>query len=273
MKSILVIGCGAMGGAMVRGWLRAIEHNQLPLGKIFVLTRTGQYPQTIPTSNIVHLLKGPQELTKIHVDLVLLGLKPQKLREYLSSQQLSFPKSTVIATIAAGLDFNFYQQFFPESPLLRVMPNLPVSTGFGFTGLMESNLDRVQKESASTLFKGLGEISWVVDEDRFNRLTAMTGCGPGFFFRICEAMVKAGVQMGFSHEESELMTNAVLNGSSHYLQERNIACGELWREVASPAGMTQAGLDQLDKNIDRTLRDAVEAAYLRGDALNRQCKT
>jgi pyrroline-5-carboxylate reductase len=146
-----------------------------------------------------------------------------------------------------------------------MMPNLAVKYQSGVMGLCENEvLPKDLKKKIEQLFSPCGSIYWL-SEDKMDALNALTGSGPGFAFAIIEAMVEAGITMGFSSSQSLQMVLEMLKGSIKILEETGNHPAELKWQVCSPAGTTIAGLNRFEKEnvrygIISTFIDARERA-------------
>lgn len=262
VKTLALVGCGSMGGAMLRGWLQSASDLQ----SIFVINRSGNYPENIPQDQRIKVLKDVKELREIDLDLLLFAIKPKVLHKVIKEySRLDLKAKTLVSTVVAGVSCDFYQEAFPQNPILRVMPNTPVAINQGVLGLLAGhNLVSPFKEGAEAFFKHLGQTLWVQSDDNLDRLTAISGCGPGFFYRFAESLRRGAISLGFSHEEATQIALATIIGSAQYLEASKRSAESMWKEVASPGGMTQEGLDILDEHIDELLRLTVKAAYARG---------
>ena len=127
------------------------------------------------------------------------------------------------------------------------MPNLALIYGEGVIGLSsDENIPQKNKEDLTKAFELLGKIHWL-SEDKINALTALTGSGPAFFFVMVEAMVDAGIAMGFTAHTAQDLIYQMLQGSLTLLEKTSKHPGELKWQIASPQGTTIAGLKTLEE--------------------------
>ena len=149
-----------------------------------------------------------------------------------------------------------------------MMPNLPAIYGEGVIGVSSNqDLCRETKESLLLLFQEIGKVYWI-PEAKMDALTALSGSGPAFFYAMIEAMVDAGVSMGFSAHESLSLVEKMLSGSLTLLKESKKHPGELKWSIASPQGTTIAGIRKLEQLALRgSIIDTFHAAFERSKEL------
>jgi pyrroline-5-carboxylate reductase len=185
-------------------------------------------------------------------DLVVLAVKPNVLDAV--SEDL-VEADTPVLSILAGTSLDTLGKALPGIELVRVMPNLgaqlrqavlcvtyPEATG------------QAQRERVAELLGLLGDVI-ELDEGLIDAATALMGCSPGYLALIAEIMVEAGVKEGLSEEDAMRMIARAMSATGGLLHHHDPA--ELKRAVASPGGMTEAGLQKLE---ERLIRDTFQAA-------------
>jgi pyrroline-5-carboxylate reductase len=251
LHSVLIVGCGNMAGAMLDGWLGA----GLAPERFTVIdpARNG-----LPAG--VRLLAAPPVNDRF--DAVLLGVKPQLLAEIAPSMEALVGPGTVLVSILAGVELAVLEERFPRaSGWLRVMPNLAAALGKSPMALASRGLDEGVQEQAEALLAPLGTPEWV-DEREFDLVTALAGSGPAFVYRFIDALAAAAADLGLPSDQARRLALATVDGAAALAAASPHEPGELARRVASPGGVTQAGLDALDQGdslralLERTLRAA-----------------
>jgi len=233
--SVLIVGCGNMGGAMLAGWLRA-----------------GVAPDrfTVVDRRMAEPPAGVELLREIPVgrvfDMVLLGMKPQALDKAGAELLALGGPETVVASMLAGVELASLAERFPQArALVRVMPNLSAAVGKSPMGLVASGLDDAARAKVLAFFQPLGAPEWV-GEDLFDAVTALAGCGPAFVYRFIDALAAAGAALGLAEDQAQRLAQATVDGAAALAAAAPVPPGELARRVASPGGSTQAGLNVLD---------------------------
>ncbi|WP_296675936.1 pyrroline-5-carboxylate reductase dimerization domain-containing protein [Novosphingobium sp.] len=250
-NSILILGCGNMGGAMLAGWLK---------GGLAAKTFTVVDPFLDDAPDGVRLLRTiPDEA----FDAVLLAVKPQLLDEAAPSLARQLHQGTVVFSILAGVELASLAMRFPGAgALVRVMPNLAAAIGKSPVALYDRGLDAAGRDAATTLMLPLGPVEWLASESDFDLVTALSGSGPGFVYRFIAAMADAAAALGLDAAQAQRLAIATVEGAAQLAAASPDGPGELARRVASSGGSTQKGLDVLDANdalltlIKATLRAA-----------------
>lgn len=245
MDSILLIGCGNMGGAMLAGWLAG---GMSPSRFTVVDPFLEQAPQG------VELLR---ELPERSFDAILLGVKPQLLGEVAPQIARLAGGETILLSILAGAELASLAARFPAAGgVVRIMPNLAAAIGKSPIALAGQGLDEVQTAAVTALMAPLGTPEWL-NESQFDAVTALAGSGPAFVYRFIDALAQGGAALGLSAEQAQRLALAMVEGAGALASVSEHAPGELARRVSSPGGTTEAGLRVLD--ADAALSELVAA--------------
>src|SRR5688572_456839 len=249
--SILLVGCGNMAGAMLQGWLAG-----------------GLAPARFTVADPARrdLPEGVRALDTIpstgEFDAILLGVKPQLLGQVAPQVEALAGPDTVLFSILAGVELAVLGQHFPRAGgLVRVMPNLAAALGKSPMALAASGLDEAGRQAAFELLAPLGTPEWI-GEDEFDLVTALAGSGPAFVYRFIDALAVAAAALGLPEDKARRLALAMVEGAAALAATSAHDPGELARRVASPGGVTQAGLDALDAGdslrvlVEKTLHAA-----------------
>jgi pyrroline-5-carboxylate reductase len=251
-----IIGCGHMGSSFAKH-LGAVH-------ELFLVDRTLEKAQKVAGESGGIALKSAAEVVK-HAEIIILAVKPQNLITVAHEIKGSLSHHQLLVSLLAGVPVRQLKHHFGNVTLLRMMPNLAVKYQKGVIGLCEYEvLPKEMKQRIELLFSPFGAIYWL-PEDKMDALTSLTGSGPAFAFVMIEAMVEAGITMGFSSSQSLQMVLEMLKGSIQILEETGKHPAELKWQVSSPAGTTMAGLNRLEREnvrygIISTFLDAQERA-------------
>lgn len=176
-------------------------------------------------------------------DVLVLAVKPHQLDVAAGTHAALARPPRVVLSILAGVDLATLAARLPGSAVVRALPNLPVALGQGVTLL---HGDPAAHAVARTLAEPLGLDEWIADETLFDAATALAGSGPGFVFRIIDALAQGGVALGLPAEQAARLALATVAGSAALAAGAAVAPAELAAQVASKGGSTQAGYDVLD---------------------------
>jgi pyrroline-5-carboxylate reductase len=250
-----LIGCGNMAGAMLEGWLRAgVDPEQ-----VTVVRPSGRAPAVgVRTLTAVPEGEAPA--------IVLLGVKPQKLDEVAPSLAPALDAQTVVVSILAGVELASLRARFPQvRPVVKAMPNLPVSLGRGVVELYTDAATPAEARAAvERLMAALGQAEWFEDEGLFNVASALTAAAPAFLFRFIDALAIAGAELGLEPGQAARLAAAMAEGAAALAAQSGESPEALARRVASPGGTTEAGLAVLDGE------DGLKALVLRTLAASRR---
>ena len=250
-KSILIVGCGNMAGAMLRGWLAG-----------------GLTPErfTVVDPAARDLPAGVRSLSSVphneRFDAILLGVKPQLLAEVAPQLEPAAGPESALLSILAGVELAVLETHFPRTGArVRIMPNLSAALGKSPMALAEGGLDERGRAAIVDLLQPLGTPEWIA-EDEFDLVTALAGSGLAFVYRFIDALALAAAELGLPEDKAKRLALATVDGAAALAAASEHDPGELARRVASPGGVTQAGLDALDDGdslrqlLEKTLRAA-----------------
>jgi len=243
--SLLIVGCGNMGGAMLAGWLA---------GGLAPTRFTVVDPLLDAAPAGVELLRA---LPEGPFDAILLGVKPQMLGDIAPALAPLAGSKTLVLSILAGVELDSLAVHFPQAGgLVRIMPNLSAAIGKSPVALAHRGLGDARRAAVMELMRPLGTPEWL-EESQFDLVTALAGSGPAFVYRFIDALACGAAALGLDADKAERLALATVEGASLLAARSEHAPGELARRVASPGGTTQAGLDVLD--ADAALARLVEA--------------
>ena len=264
-QKTVVLGLGAMGGALVKGW---ISSKMMKPGSIVAVD-----VDAVKLKKAASLLKIKAETDASKAlsgaSLVLLAVKPQQMKDLLAKAGQNIPKTALVVSIAAGVSTEQIENALPQGcPVVRVMPNTPALLGEGMAAVapgQRAKAAHVQK--ALDLFGAVGQ-AVAVREDQMDLVTAVSGSGPAYIFHMVEAMMEGAQKGGLSPEISHLLVAQTVLGAARMVLETGKTPEELRIQVTSPGGTTQAALNKFaEKGFREAVHQAIEAATKRGAEL------
>lgn len=266
-KTIAFVGAGVMGEAMIKGLLNGQSIS--PNGIIAADPHAARGHELVERYGIhttIHNMEAVNE-----ADIVVLSVKPQVMGRVLADIHGKLRTDAMMLSIAAGVKLATIVKGSGVNDVVRAMPNTPGQIGAGMTVYVATaDVNDHQLEWAATILGALGETLFVNDEKYMDMATALNGSGPSYVFLLMEAMIDAGVHMGFSRQDAQTLVHQTMLGSVQYA----IASGEhpaaLRNQVTSPGGTSAAALFQLEKGgVRTTLSEAIWAAYNRSVELGK----
>lgn len=266
-KRIALVGCGRMGGAMLRGWA--------PMADTFDLVVFEPYPSA-EVSEIVRAqtwVLNPELAESDVFDCVVLGIKPQ-LFPTLGEQTIKplVSDHTLVLSIMAGIGTAKIAEILSANQVIRAMPNTPGQIGKGVTAYWNSPTVPPEAEAlAVSLLRPLGTVEKLQSEKQMDAVTAVSGSGPAYVFLLAEAMAAAGEAEGLERAMAERLAWQTVIGAAALMEETGQNPQDLRRAVTSPEGTTAAATDALTAGggIVTLVRRAVEAAVHRSRHLGK----
>ncbi|MFM5930021.1 MAG: pyrroline-5-carboxylate reductase [Novosphingobium sp.] len=249
--TLLIIGCGNMGGAMLEGWLAG----GVDAGSITVVD---PFREQVPPG--VTLLRELPDSGQW--DFVLLGIKPQQLADAAPAIAERIGSESVLLSVLAGVDLGTLGRTFPKArAVVRVMPNLAAALGRSPIALC-GNAEGAARTAVSALMAPLGPAEWIADEGHMDLMTALVGSGPAFVYRVIDALAGGAESLGLPRSQADRLALAMVEGAAALASVSPDSPAELARKVSSPGGTTVAGLSALDEDgalaalMEETLRRA-----------------
>ncbi len=200
-------------------------------------------------------------------DFLILAIKPQDAKEALKQVKISLNKKTILISIMAGVSIKKLVALSGQKRIIRMMPNLGLSVGEGIAFWKASGLSLPEVKKAKNLINKITENFETKNEDAINKVTAISGSGPAYFFLLADCLIKTSQSLGFTQDESRKLVGKTLKASALLSKEADYS--ELIKKIASKGGTTEAALKVFrKKNIARLVEEAVFSAYRRAQELN-----
>lgn len=263
--SVLLAGCGKMGGSLLRRWLSDARFRS-----ITVIEPHGLPPE-FQNANIQACASAADIPPGSAFDLIILAVKPQVIREVCIALKPLAGADTVILSIAAGTPLSVFEDVFgADTAIIRTMPNTPAAIGKGAIVVVGNKAcTPAQKALANTALDGTGLVEWVSDENLMNAVTALSGSGPAYVFYLIEALEKAGTDIGLPNDLAQKLARQTVIGAAALAEsDADIPATTLRKNVTSPGGTTEAALKTLmNGEFQDILTRALQAAKRRGKEL------
>jgi pyrroline-5-carboxylate reductase len=201
--------------------------------------------------------------------VVILAVKPQKLVGVLKDLRDAVPADALVVSIVAGARIESIAGELLHPAVVRAMPNTPAQVGEGMTVWTATpQVSDLQAGQVRAMLGALGREMGVEEERQIDMATALSATGPTYVFLVMEALIDAGVHMGFSREVARELVIQTMLGSVLFARESHRHPAELRNMVTSPGGTSAEAIYQMEKGSLRTvLSKAVYAAFQRAVAL------
>ena len=251
------VGAGNMAGGLARGWAAAKGEPGSPEAMLFA-DADPEKARSLAESVRGEPIEGNRALAEAS-DLVVLAVKPNVLDRVAEEVAAA---GTPVISILAGTSLETLDKALPGIELVRVMPNLGAQLRQAVLCVVfPDGADDAHRQRVTELLGLLGEVI-ELDEELIDPATAIMGCSPGYLALMGEVLVRAGVQEGLTEDQATRMVARAMSATGGLLDLHRPAA--LKKAVASPGGMTEAGLNALEEHeFDEALQAAVDASLER----------
>ncbi len=253
------IGCGNMGGALVKAASKNINPNNIYVSD-FDRNKVNSF------ANEIGIIPSNNKDIAQNADFIFLGVKPQMMNDMLLEIKDIFKSRKsrfVIVTMAAGLSIEKISAMADGNyPVIRIMPNTPASIGEGMILYAKNN--NVTQEEADIFVNDMSSAGILdpIDEKLIDAASAVSGCGPAFVYMFIEALAGGAVECGLPRQKAMLYAAQTVLGSAELVLKSGKHPGELKDAVCSPGGTTIAGVHALENGAFRANAiNAVVDAY------------
>jgi len=266
--SLLLVGCGKMGSAMLNGWL----DQGIPASDMTIVEPNADAAQDFQSRLSVKTVASADALPSDYApDALVLAVKPQIMDHVLPPYAKFAGQGSVFLSIAAGRTLSSFQSILGvNAAVVRAMPNTPAAIGRGITvGCPNGHVTDAQSALCKSLLSSVGDVEWVTDETLMDAVTALSGSGPAYIFLLAEAMAHAGCEAGLPLELAARLARATVAGSGELLHQSLLPASTLRENVTSPGGTTAAALEVLmsDGGLSELMSKAIGAATKRSKEL------
>ena len=264
-QTIAFIGGGVMGEAMIRGLL---AQEVVKADQIIVADPWQKRLDDLQTRHGIHVTADNAEAAE-KGQVVVLSIKPQSLPVVMPSIRGQLRRQDLLLSIIAGTPIKTLADGTAHAAVVRAMPNTPAQIGQGITvWTATEEVSDLHKQQAQAILGSLGEEVHVDEEIYLDMATALSGSGPGYVFMMMEAMIDAGVHMGFSRHVATRLVVQTMRGSVEFAAQSGKHVAELRNQVTSPGGTTAEALYHMEKGGLRTvISRGIWAAFQRSISL------
>ena len=263
MNKILLIGCGHMGFALLSSWYKKTSNyfTVIDPKKHKILNKTFK-------KRVSAFFSMKQIASVKNFDIIIFAIKPQIINEVMQQfVSLKYKKSVLFISVVAGKKISFFNNFLPKkNQFIRVMPNMPAFVEEGMSCLVSNKeVSRQNKNKASVLFNVVGKILWFKHEKELDKVTAISGSGPGYFFLFINFLEKAAAELGFNERILKQLVHQTALGSIRLLVSDNKSAEKLAQNIAIKGGTTEAAIKifKKDNQLKKIINMAVKAAHKR----------
>jgi pyrroline-5-carboxylate reductase len=265
MDEIAFLGAGNMAAAMVEG---LIAKGIFAPGKIACMGGSGASAKALSAKTGIRLAGSLHELMA-RAGILVVAFKPQHLASA-DPRLVGLTEDRLVVSVLAGRNLAALSQVFPLARnIVRSMPNTPGRIGAGVTGWCAKG--PLSPKDAAALEKVFGALGRSVElaEGQFDAFTAICGCGPAYVFEFAAALRDAAAAEGFDPATARIFAVETILGGARLLASSTADPEVLRNQVASPNGVTAAGLKKLaERDFRGVVRETVLAAKARSRELS-----
>ena len=264
---ILIIGGGNMGQSFAKSF---INNFITDVENFAILEKDQDKFEALKKIGIKQIYQSPTEKI-VEADLVVLAVKPQafaglskEIKSYISPDQ-------VILSIMAGISIGQIQEQLGLEKIIRAMPNISAQIGEGMSVFTSSDaVTRIELVTVQNLLESTGKNLYVADEDLIDAGTAVSGSGPAYVLYFMEAIMQAGIKLGFTKSQAEGLTYQTFKGIVKFFHNSPDDYRQLIDKIASKGGTTEAAIKLLDEyKTNELIQKAVLRAYERAKELGK----
>ena len=264
-RALVLVGCGKMGTAMLRGWLAGGA-----ISRFYVVEPEGMPPGLAPAPEIEWHTTADTLPLELAPDAVVFAVKPQIIDAVLPPYRRWARPETLFVSIVAGKTLAGLGRHLGPAAVIRTMPNTPAAIGRAITvACANARVTQQQRRLCDRLLAAIGESAWVEDEALIDAVTAVSGSGPAYVFLLIEALARAGETEGLPPTFALRLARSTVAGSGELARVATESPATLRENVTSPGGTTRAALDVLmaPDGLEPLIARAVAAAAARSRAL------
>ncbi len=260
MTHIMLCGCGKMGQALLRGWIKHLS--DIGITAITIIEPNMAQMVDLPDHPLITYYDDASKVdTQSCPDMIVLASKPQDMAAAIAGVKPLAGPQTAWLSIAAGISINWLSEHLNgHQQVIRTMPNTPSALGMGVTAIAHHAMLTSQNNAlAFNLMASVGDVV-EVEEHLMDAVTAVSGSGPAYIFLMQEAMEAAAIKMGLSQDVARKLSVSTIRGAGELMRVSQDMPAQLRQNVSSRGGTTLAALDVM--MTDNRMADMMEEAML-----------
>src|SRR5690625_1006109 len=263
-KTITFLGAGSIAEAIISGLVRVVKPEHIIATNASNQERLAYLEKQYNIQTINDRIAAVQR-----ADIIILAMKHQNIREALETIRAYNHAEQLFVSVVAGTPTHYIENLLGHRTIVvRSMPTTSAKVGASATAISKgANAKNEHMEQVKALFNAIGTVT-IVEEKMLDAVTGLAGSGPAYFYYLIEAMEDAGIEAGLSREKARNLITQTVVGVGKRLQTTTKSSQELYTEVMSPNGTTEAGIDVLhDREAQDIMKTAVSKAIIRSKEL------
>ena len=269
MSTFGFIGVGNMGGALARAVCEKIDPAD-------VLVSDYSAEKAEAFGNEIGCVVSDNETIAATCKFIFLGVKPQVLPSVLTALRPILKQRKhgdfILVSMAAGISIAAIEYTLDYAgPVIRIMPNTPVSVGEGMILYTSNEFITDEEFDAFTSALSLAGRLDKVKEKRIDAASVISGCGPAFMYMFLESMMEAGYKLGLEREQARLYAEQTMLGAAKLALSSDESLEALRIKVCSPGGSTIEGVKVFkEQELSEIVSKALMASFMRTKELGRE---
>lgn len=256
---IVIIGGGHMGQALVRGLLL---NSTIHASDITIATAHQEKLNDFSSKTRCWVTTDNQQAVS-SADIIFIAVKPAIVTDVVTAIESSVPQDALIISVAAVVSLKLLAKYFGNNrKLVRIMPNIPVALGEGIVGWIGKNIAKEDEQTIKNILSSLGLVIDCKSEDQLDRLSLISGCGPGIVAYIVHIFETISIDYGFDPKQSREIVLATMEGTINHMRNHALSSEELVEEVATKGGITEEIINNLKaKKTQQIFSQSLQKGY------------
>lgn len=265
-KRICFLGTGNMAESLISGLIeskisdkKSLTATDIRSERLKIISK--KFKIAVSTNNIAPIKSS---------DIIIIAVKPKQIDNLLLEIKDNIKQNQLVISIATGITTKHINNYLPNVPVIRIMPNTPALVGEGVYVLCKGKYAR--RNHLDTVVKMLYSIGTVMveSEKMMNAVTAISGSGPAYVFYLAESMIKTAKELGFNNKKAEILVNNTICGAGKMLKTLSESPEILRNKVTSPGGTTECAIKYFEKNnFSEIINKAINLAKKRAQELTK----
>ncbi|CAM3805492.1 pyrroline-5-carboxylate reductase [Alkalicoccus chagannorensis] len=260
--NLFIIGAGSMAQALIGAWHQGSHH--------ITVTNHSNDERLQQMQERFDVSTSRSTSRAAEADVIILSCKPKDWEEAAGRYISVVKPGTLVISVMAGVTIESMKHAVPQAHIVRAMPNTSAAVRASMTSLaFDKDITEDQQKQVLALFEEAGETA-VLEESLMDAATALTGTGPAYIYYLMESMEMAAANIGIPEEIGRKLVAQTLIGASRRVQEEETTPKELYEQIMSPGGTTEAGFHVLqEEHVQEALISCIARAHERSQELGR----
>ncbi|RSL31131.1 pyrroline-5-carboxylate reductase [Salibacterium salarium] len=271
-KTIAFIGAGSMAESIIGGLLK----KNLVSPTNITVTNHSNEQRLLDIKNSFGVNTTPTATKAVEIaDIIILAMKPKHIEEAVASLKPVITENKLVLSVLAGVTTSYIEQLLDNPiPVVRVMPNTSAKVGASSTAVSSGYYAAQHHlDQAADLFFAIGTVT-ILEESHLDAVTGISGSGPAYFYYFVEAMSNVAKEAGLPEEKAKDLIIQTIYGAAIRLQSSHLSPGDLYNEVMSPGGTTEAAFQSMESHrLQESFQKAIHAAINQSKALGTSTKS